>query len=178
MNLYLRLLVMLLTLPFVRRRDFLESASVRFLALPNDCDINFHVNNGRYLTFMDLARVHFCAQSGLLKLILTRGWMPVLAAADINFIRPLPPLRRFTIRTRLLGWDDKYFYIEQRFERKGQLCALAFVKGLMLSKGRPLPSNQILQGLGVDSTSPDLPPALRHWLDMTELKKQHVQPEV
>ena len=57
-NLYLRLLKSLFLLPFVRRQALLGSGRIAFRAWPNDCDINLHLNNGRYLTFMVLGRVH------------------------------------------------------------------------------------------------------------------------
>jgi len=53
-NLYLRLLKLLFLLPFVRRQALLDHGHIAFRVRPNDCDINLHLNNGRYLTFMDL----------------------------------------------------------------------------------------------------------------------------
>jgi len=66
-NLYLRLLRLLLLLPFVRRRSLLDAGRIAFRVWPNDCDINLHLNNGRYLTFMDLGRLQLLAQIGLLR---------------------------------------------------------------------------------------------------------------
>ena len=83
MNLYLRLLLLLLRIWRLPRRGVLDESRAAFHVLPNDCDINFHMNNGRYLSFMDLGRVHLMEQSGLLPVILKQGWMPVLSAADI-----------------------------------------------------------------------------------------------
>ncbi len=173
MNLYLRLLLLLLKLPFVRHRGVFEPSRIHFRVLPNDCDINLHMNNGRYLTFLDLGRTHLTAQTGLLSVVLKRRWQPVLAAAEINFIRALPPFARFTIVSRLMTWDEKYFYIEQRFERGGDLCAMTFVKAVFLANGKRLASAEVLKALGVKDSAPTVPPALRHWIEMSELKKQH-----
>ena len=54
MNLYLRLLLLLLRIWRLPRRGVLDESRAAFHVLPNDCDINFHMNNGRYLSFMDL----------------------------------------------------------------------------------------------------------------------------
>ena len=67
MNLYLRLLFLLLGIWRLPPRGLLEASRAVFRVLPNDCDMNLHMNNGRYLSFMDLGRVHLMAQSGLLK---------------------------------------------------------------------------------------------------------------
>lgn len=129
MNLYLRLLWLLMRLRSLQRRGLFEESRVTFCVWPNDCDLNLHMNNGRYLTFMDLGRVHLTAQSGLLGEAWRRRWMPVLAAAEITYLRSLKPFSRFDLVTRLLTWDDKYVYLEQLFECDGELCAHAYVKG-------------------------------------------------
>jgi acyl-CoA thioesterase FadM len=173
MNLYLRLLRLLLLIPFVRRQPILAESQLSFRVWPTDCDLNFHMNNGRYLTFMDLGRLHLLAQLGALRHVLTGRWAPVLSAAEINFIKPLPPFGRFTLVTRMLTWDDKYFYLEQRFERRGTLCALATVRGLFLAGKRPLPTGDVMRTLGADVAAPAMPAVVSHWKELTELKKEH-----
>jgi acyl-CoA thioesterase FadM len=172
-NLYLRLLKLLLRLPFVRRRALLDGGHIAFRVWPNDCDMNLHLNNGRYLTFMDLGRVHLLAQIGLLGVLWRRRWAPVLSAAEINFIRPLQPFQKFELVTRLLTWDEKYFYMEQRFLAGGRLCAVALVKGLFLHRRERVESRTVLAALGIDSAAPDMPEVVRHWNDLANLKKQH-----
>ena len=171
MNLYLRLLKLLLLLPFVRRRALLEAGHIAFRVWPNDCDINLHLNNGRYLTFMDLGRMHLLAQIGLLRELPRRRWAPVLSAAEINFIRPLRPFQKFDLVTRLLTWDEKYFYMEQRFEADGRLCALALVKGLFLYRHERVESRAVLSALDLDLVAPQMPEIVRHWNDLAILKK-------
>lgn len=173
MNLYLRLLKLLLLLPFVRRRPLFDASRMRFRVWPNDCDINLHLNNGRYLTFMDLGRMHLVAQIGLLGPMWRQRWAPVLSAAEISFIRPLPPLRQFELVSRLLTWDDKYFYMEQRFLAGGRLCAVALVKGLFLQRRERVDSKTVLAALGLETPAPAMPQIVRHWNALTTLKKQY-----
>jgi len=173
-NLYLRLLKLLLLLPWVRRRALLDSGRVAFRVWPNDCDLNLHLNNGRYLTFMDLGRVHLITQIGLLGVLWQRHWAPVLSAAEINFIRPIQPFQKFELATRLLTWDEKYFYIEQRFVAGGRLCAVALVKGLFLHQRERVEMHAVLAALRLDSVAPDMPEVVRHWNDLATLKKQHL----
>ena len=154
MNLYFRLLWLLLRIWCLALRGMLEESRVAFRVMPNDCDINFHMNNGRYRSFMDLGRVHLMRQSGLLTHIIKQKWMPVLAAAEINFIRPLAPLQRFELVTRLVSWDEKYFYLEQKFETAGTLCAHAFVKGVFLKSGRVVPNQEVVGAIGYRDPPP------------------------
>ncbi len=173
MNLYLRLLAVLIKTLFSRQRGLLEPSRLSFRVMPLDCDFNMHMNNGRYLTFMDLGRIHMIGQTGMLRPMLRARWMPVLGAAEINFIRPLGPLRRFDLLTRLITWDEKYFYIEQRFEAGDQLCAIALVKGLFVTRGHRIESGAVLRMLNLDIDAPHMPEVVRHWNDLSALKKKH-----
>jgi acyl-CoA thioesterase FadM len=173
MNLYLRLLFVLWKIWRLPRKGVFDESRVAFRVLPTDCDINFHMNNGRYLAFMDLGRVHMVAQIGLLAIIVKRRWMPVLAAADINFIRPLAPFQKFELVTRLVTWDDKYAYMEQRFESNGALCAHAFVKALFLDQGRRVNTSDIVAELGYTGEPPPCPEELRIWAELGTIKKQN-----
>lgn len=174
MNLYLRLLVLLFRLIPLSRKPLLEESRVSFRVLPNDCDINLHMNNGRYLSFMDLGRVHLMRQSRLLGHIVRNRWMPVLTGAEINFIRPLAPFQRFDLVTRIATWDDKYFYMEQRFESKGALCAHSFVKGLFLGRdGRKIASDKVITAIGWDSDPPEMAEELKIWTELGSVKKQN-----
>ncbi len=155
----------------VTRRGLFDKSRVSFRVWPNDCDLNLHMSNGRYLTFMDLGRTHLMAQAGTLKEFLRRRWLPVLAAAEITFIRPLPPLARFELVTRVVTWDEKYIYLEQTFERGGKLCTHAFVKALFLVRGVKVPNADVVRAIGYDGVPPEMPPALEHWAALTASKR-------
>lgn len=171
MNLYLRLLWLLWRLRSVVRRGLFESSRVAFRVLPNDCDINLHLNNGRYLSFMDLGRLHLTVQAGLMPHARRNRWMPVLAAAEITFIRSLAPFDRFELVTRIVTWDEKYVYLEQIFERDGKLCAHAYVKGLFLGRGGRVPNAEIVKTIGYDGAPPAMTEALKRWAEMTAAKR-------
>jgi acyl-CoA thioesterase FadM len=170
-NLYLRLLWLLLRLRSLQRRGPFEESRVTFCVWPNDCDLNLHMNNGRYLTFMDLGRVQLIAQSGLLREAWRRRWMPVLAAAEITYLRSLKPFTRFDLVTRLLTWDDKYVYLEQLFERDGELCAHAYVKAVFLERGARVPNTELLQAIGHTDAAPPMSEGLQHWAAMADSKR-------
>ena len=54
MNLILRMIKVLVAALFGQRLGVLDSSILTFRVWPNDLDINLHMNNGRYLTIMDL----------------------------------------------------------------------------------------------------------------------------
>jgi acyl-CoA thioesterase FadM len=175
-NLYLRLLWLILRmLRGVARRGLFDESRVAFRVWPSDCDINLHMNNGRYLTFMDLGRVHLTVQAGLMPYVRRNRWMPVLAAAEITYLRSLHPFERFELVTRVMTWDEKYVYMEQIFERDGEICAHAYVKGLFLARGGRVPNAEVVRAVGYAGMPPPMPDALRHWVELTATKRNSLK---
>ena len=64
MNLYVRLIVLLFRLIGLPRTGPIEESRVSFRVLPTDCDINFHMNNGRYLSLMEVTKSAVAAELG------------------------------------------------------------------------------------------------------------------
>lgn len=173
MTLYFRFLIILIKALFASKKTMLETSTLYFRVLPFDCDINLHLNNARYLSFMDLGRLYFMGQRRLFLLFRKRHWTPVIAAVEITYLKALNPLQRFKLVTRLLGWDEHYTYMEHRFETEKGLAAIALVKGAIVSNKRKLPIEKVFTAANLkDITSPDLPPAINHWKALSEAKKQ------
>ena len=172
MNLYLRLIWLVCLSKFREKIDFLNGKSVlNMRVLPNDLDINMHMNNGRYLTIMDLGRVDLLMRSGMFYKIRKRGWMAVLGSTTIRYRRPLAPLQKFTLETSLTGWNDKWFYLEQKFiitsgKKKGDIAAYAIVKGAFLNPdiGKAEQVEDVMQAIGYTGESPALPEHIKSYI--------------
>jgi len=175
MNLYLRLLWVLWEMRGVTRRGLFDDSRISFRVLPNDCDINLHMNNGRYLSFMDLGRLHLTAQAGLMAPLRKQRWMPVLAAAEITYLRSLNPFERFELVTRVMTWDEKYVYMEQRFERDGELCAHAYVKGLFLAGDGRVPNAEVVRTIGYAGEAPPMAEVLQRWAELGASKRDSIK---
>ncbi len=172
MNLYLRLLLLLLRFPWVTQAGVLTESRLTFHVLPTDCDINLHLTNGRYLTFMDLGRIHLMRQSRVLTYIVRNRWMPVLAGVEISYLREVPPFKKFELISRLVSWDDKYFYFEHRFICGGILCAHAYAKGLFLHGGEKINCREAVALTGHKAPAPPLPESFRLWAEQGRAKQQ------
>ncbi|MGK9166802.1 thioesterase family protein [Inquilinus limosus] len=158
MNLYLRLIRVVVAALFGRRIGLLDESVLRFRVWPNDLDLNLHMNNGRYLTVMDLGRFDLMLRAGLAGTIRRRRWMPVLGAATIRYRRSLAAFAGYRLRSRLLGWDEKWLYLEQGFEdTRGAVAAHAVVKAAFLHRGGTVPTAEIAAALGWRGPSPALP---------------------
>jgi YbgC/YbaW family acyl-CoA thioester hydrolase len=169
MNLWIRLLLRLLTLPFRGPVPLLGPCLTRFRVLPLDLDPLGHVNNGRYLTWLDLARIELLWRSGLLRTIRRHGYYPIVASETIHFRRPLTLMERVDVETRVLGWDVRSFYIQHTLRRVNESASLAIVRARFLSPQGPVTPQEVLALLGVTEPSPRLPWWVAEWVEgMTE----------
>ncbi len=148
---------------FRARIDLLATSELRFRVLPTDLDINLHMTNARYLSFMDLGRTDLLLRAGALQMMWRERWMPVVGHIDIKFRRSLRPFQRFTLKSRLLCWDAKWLYLEQRIESANGLHSVAHVRGLFKGREGSVPTERLLAGVGYSNESPPFPPELAHW---------------
>ncbi len=166
MNLFLRFLTLLLTWRLRPRLGFFDEALTPFCVWPTDLDPNLHMNNGVYLSIMDLARFDLVFRTGLVKFVKSEGLYPVVASQTIRYRRSLDPFQRFEVGTRLVGWDERFFFIQQRFLVQGEVYALALVKGRFLKKGgKGVAPSVLAVSQGLSAESPELPAWVNSWCD-------------
>ena len=168
MLLFLRTFRIIFFALFSRKRDFLEESRLRLQIWPNDCDLNFHLNDGRYISLAGLGRVDLIARTGLLRIARKRGWFPVVGSATIRYRKSLLPFERFTLRTHLVAWDQKWFYIEHLFERgDGSIGARLIVRTVLRTKAGPVPTADVLLAVGrPDGVSPPVPDEIAKWIEV------------
>ena len=165
MTLLARLLWKGLTLKGRRPLDPLEPSILRFRVWPNDLDLNLHMNNGRFLSLMDLGRFDLTFRTGLGRAMLRNRWKPLVGGITMRYRRSLEPFDRYELHTRLLGWDAKWVFLEQRFLKRGELAAEGVVRALFRGRGGNVPTDEVLRQMGYEGPSPDLPESVRRWAD-------------
>lgn len=157
MNLYIRLLKTFLVSYWQGRARLADVLELHFRVWPNDLDFNLHMNNGRYLTLMDLGRMQFILRTGLMGFVVRERWMPMVGAAHFRFRRSLAPFQKFTLESRLLSWDEKWVYFEQRFVSRGELVGIGHVKGLIRDRNGNIPTQRLLELMGEPQAVPNGP---------------------
>ena len=61
------------------------------------------MNNGRYLTMLDLMLIEYFVRFGFFGLMLKQGWRPMAGGSFITYRRGLKPFQRYTLRFRTEG---------------------------------------------------------------------------
>lgn len=154
MNLYFRLLIILFSSRWRTVMQPLDTSIITLRVLPNDLDLNRHMNNGRFLTIMDLGRLDLLKRTGTLNLALKNKWMPIVGTAKIDFQRPLKLWQRYELHSRICGWDEKWIYLEQTFYSNEKVIAEGRIKGLLRGrKGNIIPQD-IVDNLAPGIASP------------------------
>lgn len=134
----------------------LDTSVINLRVLLNDLDLNWHMNNGRFLTIMDLGRMDLLKRTGTLNLALKNKWMPIVGTATIDFQRPLKLWQKYELHSRICGWDEKWIYLEQVFFSNEKVIAKGRIKGLLRGKqGNIIPQN-IVDMLAAGVMSPEM----------------------
>ena len=127
---------------------------------PWDLDPWMELNNGRTLTLYDLGRVPSMLRTGLVDLLKKAGCGITVAGATVRYRQRIRVFERVEMRTRVLGWDDRFFYMEQGIWSQGR-CANHILLRLAAFRDKA----------GVGKPGGIIPPAelLTYWGECTEV---------
>jgi acyl-CoA thioesterase FadM len=160
----LRTLLMMITSRRKPRKDFRDVGRVTMRVLPNDLDLLRHVNNGIYLSLMDLGRMDLMIRTGKWQELGRRGWYPVSAAVTVTYRRSLRLWEKYTLETKLIGFDDKAMYVEQRFVRNNEVYVNAVMRARFLKKsGGTVTVAELGEIAGIDPTEMPIPKWMAAW---------------
>ena len=146
-----------------------DVARTRFMTLPTDKDILRHMNNGVYLSIMDIARFDMLQRNGVWAIFSQRGWYPVVVSETISFRKSLTLWQRFTVESRILGFDAKAVYVEQRFVRPGtdgtpEIYAQGFIRGRFVKRGGGVVGiDELIDAVGAVPEDSIVPEWLLEW---------------
>ena len=152
------------------RLGVLDEDKLRLHVWPQDIDFNLHLNNARYLSVMDYGRTHLLARSGLLTHIIRARLTPLVGAVWMTYRRSLPLFAAFTLTSRLVCWDERWFYLEQTFTGREGLAAVGWVKAVLRNTDGNLEPQQVIEAVAPGAMSPPLPEPIAAWNELTREK--------
>lgn len=133
--------------------------------LPWDLDPWKELNNGRTLTLYDLGRAPFATRVGITAALRRKRWGMTVAGSSVRYRRRIKLMHRIEMRTRAIGWDHRFLYVEQSMWRGGEalnhvLLRLAVTDG----KGIVAPERLIAELGEPGLESPALPDWVQAWI--------------
>jgi acyl-CoA thioesterase FadM len=162
---YLRAARVLLAARLGSRVDFDQEGSIRLRVWPGDIDIFWELNNGRFLTLMDMGRLDVGMRCGLLGVLHRRGWGLTVGGASVRFRHRVPPFSRITLTTKLVGTDERWFYFNQRIIRGDRVSAGALVRAAVTSQDGLVAPARVMEALDARNRTIDPPDWVRAWIE-------------
>jgi hypothetical protein len=86
-------------------------------------------------------------------------------------------LKKFDIVTRIVTWDEKYLYLEQRFETPGTLHAVSLGRAAFVHGRDLVPPVQVAAMAGHSAEAPYSPAVIDGWHVLLKEKKEHFAKE-
>jgi acyl-CoA thioesterase FadM len=165
MNLYLRLIWTFLRAWRMPRIESGDTLTRTFRVLPNDIDINGHMNNGRYLTMVDLMLIEFFVRTGFAQAMMKKGWRPMSGGSFITYRKGLQPFEKYSLSFRMDGADEIWNFMRYEFRRlDGTLCAAGYMKGAAAGKQGLVRNDTSYAAMGLAFEMKPLPTSVAQWM--------------
>lgn len=132
---------------------------------PWDLDPWIELNNGRTLTLYDLGRLPLAYRCGLVGLMRERGWGITVAGSSTRYRRRVRMFDRFTMVSRMVGWDARFLYMDQSMWHKGTCCNQVLIRAAITSANGIVSPSDVIAALGQPSDSPPLPEWVTAWAE-------------
>ena len=137
MNLYFKFIALIVKRLFIKKPQGLtENCVSSFRVSIWDLDLNFHMNNGRFFSVMDLGRFDLLFRTGTFFKLFKNGYYPVVLSESMVFKKSLGYFQKYEVHTCLEAWDKDFFYITQKFYRNSEIVASGNIRGCFKKRGK------------------------------------------
>lgn len=146
------------------RLGILDTHVSHHVCWPWDLDMWVELNNGRTLTLYDLGRIPLAVRTGLGAVIRQRRWGITVAGSTVRYRRRVRMFHRVEMRSRCIGWDGRFLYMEQSMWRRGECTSHLLLRSAVTSAKGIVPPLEVLAALGQSMESPALPGWVKAWI--------------
>ena len=142
-----------------------ETHVTHLICWPWDIDIFLEMNNGRALTLYDLGRVVLFQRMGFTEIMRRERWTGSILGASVRYRRRVRAFDRIEMRSRIIGWDDRFTYAEQSMWRHGECTSHILLRMATTDRNGIVPTARVEEALGGGLTRPDLPAWAAAWVE-------------
>lgn len=142
----------------------LDTHVTHHICWPWDLDLFLELNNGRALTLYDFGRIALGERTGFGAVMKRRGWGITVAGNSVRYRRRVRAFDRLTVRTRCIGWDARFLYIDQSMWNGDDCTSHQLVRSAVTSPAGIVPTAEVLAAMGLSAESPALPAWVRAWI--------------
>ncbi len=131
---------------------------------PWDLDPWIELNNGRTLTLYDLGRIPMARRMGLARVAMRHGWGMAVAGVSVRYRRRVRAFHRVEMRSRVLGWDARFFYLDQSLWRYGDCLNQMLLRTAVTGRDGIVPPSKVAHAIGHAHEGPALPGWVQAWI--------------
>ncbi len=132
---YFRLFILICKRIFSKKESPEQLTSkIKIRVWPHDLDPFLELNNGRYVTLLDLGRFDFILRIKLQKLLKRKNWSLTVAGTYNEYRHRIRVFQQFELTTTIIGHDNRWFYFLQKAQRNGKVHFSSVVKTAFTSK--------------------------------------------
>ncbi|SLN14992.1 hypothetical protein AQS8620_00255 [Aquimixticola soesokkakensis] len=147
------------------KTGLLDALVSHHYCMPWDLDLWRELNNGRTLTLYDLGRVPMLVTTGMADICRAKRWGMTVAGASVRYRKRITMFERLQMRSRAVGWDEKFIYVEQSmWTAQGECANHVLLRMALVSKAGIVPPVDMLNALGAAEVSPVLPDYVQNWI--------------
>lgn len=139
------------------------------IAWPTDIDVFMEINNGRYLTLMDIGRFEYGVKIGLVSALKRRNWGLAVAGSSIRYRKRIHAFQKFVIHTKLAGIDERWIYFQQVISRQGKWHVAALIRTAVTNDHGVVPTQEISKELGAEWEY-RMPDWVKHWDESDQMR--------
>jgi len=144
----------------------LEDESVlKLRASFTDIDTFMELNNARYFAYMELGRWDFSQRVGFIDLMRKNKWGVALGGSSIRYRRRIPFLSKFTLTTKLICHDSRWFYFLQETHLGDRICSSALMKLGVTSKKGLVPAPDVIKNVNREDWGTEIPDWVTAWIE-------------
>ncbi|MDR5652752.1 thioesterase family protein [Ruixingdingia sedimenti] len=146
------------------RIGLFEATASDHWCLPWDLDPWVELNNGRTLTLYDLGRIPFAVRVGFHEAMQANRWGLTVAGVSVRYRRRVRAMEKFSIVTRMHGWDDRFIYIDQSIWKGAECANQMLLRWALTGKGGIVHPARLIEAVAGPQDSPPLPGWVAAWI--------------
>jgi acyl-CoA thioesterase FadM len=133
------------------------------LCWPWDLDMFLEMNNGRVLTLFDLGRLGLGQRTGVFAGLRRQGWTLTVAGSSTRYRRRVRLFDRLEMRTRFVGWDARFLYMEQSMWHRDVCTSHVLIRTAITDSEGLVRADRFGPAFGLPAIAPKLPDWAEAW---------------
>ncbi len=161
---YLKLAMTLLRARYRSKLEIEDTAILHSRVGILDSDPFLELNHARQIIYMELGRWDYSYRVGFIELMKQNNWGLVVGGISIRYRRRVPLLQKFSVTTRALCHDSRWFYFLQEILRGDQICSSALIKAGAVNRDGLVPAPEALAAAGREDWGHEIPQWVTEWI--------------